>query len=227
MKGRFIMVTVKYDPTKPREMFNDLVSDEIQRQIAIAVVSQYKRAYQDCYENCEPAEAHDLLPHLRRAYIEGVMPDLAARVEGYTTITEKNKAENCWHRSILGDRIRLTQSKVEQREILPRNAEFRKGYARSNQMLFDFMNEKEVCEIHSEEPLYAIIVHMPAENDEGVPEFVDLIFPDKDYTEIGGRIRLLDKFPRTIPETIQEEAIPEKAEIKLQRSVKKTDRKTS
>jgi len=221
------MISIKYDPTKPHEMFNDLVSDRIQRQIAIAVVSQYKRAYRDCYENCEREEAHDLLPHLRRAYIEGVMPDLAERVEGYTTITKKNKAENCWHRSILGDRIRLTQSKVEQREILPRNAEFRKGYARSNQMFFDFMNENEVSEIDSEEPLYAIIAHMPAENDKGAPEFVDILFPDKDYKEIVGRIKLLDKFPGTIPETIQEEAIPEKAEIKLEGSVTKIDRKTS
>ena len=216
-----------YDPTKPDEMFNDLVSDGIQRQIAIAVVSQYKRAYRDCYENCEREEAHDLLPHLRRAYIEGVMPDLAERVEGYTTITKKNKAENCWHRSILGDRIRLTQSKVEQQEILPRNAEFRKGYAESNQMLLDFMNEDEASMLDVEVPLYAIIAHMPVENNKGAPEFVDILFPDKDYKEIVGRIKLLNKFPDIVPEITQEETIPEKVEIKLERSVKRSDSETA
>lgn len=214
-----------YDPTKPSEMFNGLVGDDIQREIAIAVVSQYRRAFEYCYENFEQAEAHDLLPHLRRAYIEEVMPDLAERVEGYTTITEKNKAENCWHRSILGDRIILTQSKVEQRKTLPRDAEFRKGYAKSNQMLFDFMNEDEASELEAEAPLYAIIVHMPPDDNKRLPEFVDIVFPDKDYKEIVGPIiELLDKFPDIIPKINPEETIPDKVDIKL---VKKTDSETA
>jgi hypothetical protein len=218
------MISIKCDPTKPNEMFNDLVSDDIQREIPKAFLEQYKRSCEYCYGTFAKTEAHDLLPEYRRACIEGIMPDLAERIGGYTIDSRKNKAGNCWHRLILSDSIILTQSKVEQREILPRDAEFRKGYAKSNQMLFDFMNENEASELDAEAPLYAIIVHKPADDDKRLPEFIDIVFPDKNYKEIVGRIRLLDKFPDiiSIPE-INQETIPDNVEIKVERSTKKFD----
>ena len=206
----------KYDPTKPDEMFNDLVSDDIQRDIAKAVVSQYRIAYEYCCETFEPPEAHDLLPQYRRACIEGIIPELAKKVGKYTTKKGRNKAKNCYHRLILGNGIILTQSKVEQRGILPRNAEFRKGYAKSPQMVFDFLNEDEACEFGDEAPLYGIITHMPVLGNEKVPAFIDIGFPDRNYESIVGHsIKLLDKFPDTIPEITQEETIPDSAKVAL------------
>ncbi len=217
------MSSIKYDPTKPDEMFNDLVGDDIQHEIARGVISQYKVAFEHCYETFEPPEAHDLLPQYRRVCIEGIMPDLAERIGGYTVENRKNKAKNCWHRSIVSGRIRLTQSKVDQKGILPRDAEFRKGYAESNQMFLDFMNEGKSSELNDEVPLYAIITHKPTDNDERLPEFVDIVFPDKDCDVIVKRIKLLDKFQDIISGMKQEEIIPDEVEIKLERSAKKID----
>lgn len=225
------MSSIKYKPTKPDEMFNDLVGDNIQREIARGMVSQYSSAYEYCYGTFAQTEAHDLLPEYRRACIEGIMPDLAERIGDYTVGSRKNKAKNCWHRLIRCDRIILTQSKVEQRRMLPRCAEFRKGYAADPQMVFDFLIEDdEAFEFEDEAPLYGIITHMPVLGNEKVPAFIDIVFPDRSYTKIVGiTIKLLDKFPEVImvPEEEQEEAITEKVEIKLERSAKKIDRETA
>jgi len=211
------MSSIKYNPTKPDEMFNDLVGDDIQREIARGVVSQYSLAYEYCYGNFAQTEAHDLLPEYRRACIEGIMPDLAERIGDYTVGSRKNKAKNCWHRLIRSDRIILTQSKVEQRRMLPRCTEFRKGYAADPQMVFDFLNEDdEAYEFEDEVPLYGIITHMPVLGNEKVPAFIDIGFPNRNYESIVGHsIKLLDKFPDTIPEITQEETIPDSAKVAL------------
>lgn len=206
----------KYDPTKPDEMFNDLVNDDIQREIAKAFLEQYKRAHKHCYKTFAPTEAHDLLPHYRRVCIEDIIPDLAARIGSCVAKPRKNKAKNCSHRLMIKNRIILTQSKVEQEGTLPRNAEFRKGYAKSPQMVFGFIDEGEVSEIENEVPFYTIITHMPVLGNEKVPAFIDIVFPDRNYESIVGHsIKLLDKFPDTIPEITQEETIPDSAKVAL------------
>lgn len=210
------MAITMYDPTKPDEMFNDLVSDDIQREIALGVISQYEKAYAHCYENFSKPEAHDLLPQYRRARIESVMPDLAERIGGYTVETRRNKAKNCWHRSIVSGRIRLTESKVENEGILPRDAEFRKGYAELNQMLLDFMSEGRNSKLNVESPLYAIITHKPMDNNERIPEFIDIIFPDRMCNLVVKRIKLLDKFQDIMNVTPLEENIPEELPIELE-----------
>jgi hypothetical protein len=207
-----------YDPTKPDKMFNDLVSDNIQRQIASGLASEYKRAYEYCYENFAPPEAHDLLPHFRRVCIEAIMPDIAERIGGFKTRSLKNKAKNCCHRLIGGRCIILSQSKIEQRWILPRDAVFRKGYAADPQGVFDFVNEDEAREFEDRAPLYGIITHMPVFTNEKVPAFIDIIFPDRSYTKmVGAPIKLLNKFPEVIrvPREEQEESIPDSAKVAL------------
>lgn len=222
------MISIKYDPTKPREMFNDLVSDDIQREILKSFFEQYSRAHTHCYNTFAKTEARDLLPHYRRVCIEDIIPDLASRIGSCVAEPRKNKAKNCSHRLMIKNRIILTQSKVEQEGTLPRNAEFRKGYAKSPQLVFGFMDEDTASELENETILYAIITHMPAPQEESLPAFINIVFPNRNYESIvGPSIKLLDKFPDTIPEIIKEEAIPEKAEIKLEGSIKKIDRKTS
>jgi len=197
-------------------MFNGLVSQEIQRVVAEGVASQYRRAYKDCYGNDAFAqeEARDLLPYVRRAYIEGIMPDIAARLSGWKACTAENKAKNCSHRLVIGEGIVISESKVEERETLPREAEFRRGYARSPQMVFEFMKDQESAELDGQLTLYAIIVHMPRAEDKGVPEFIDIVFPDRDYGEIVDRIRLLEKFADLVPKEGQGvEEVPDEADI--------------
>jgi len=226
MKGK-IMDPKIYNPTKPVEIFNYLVSNDKQHIIVKAVSEQYKKAHRHCYGTFLPAEARDLLPLYRRTCIEDIMPDLAARIGNCDSKPRKNKAKNCSHRLMVNNRIILTQSKVESPGILPKNAEFRKGYAKTPQMVFEFMGEDKVSEKENEACLYALIVHMPVENDNRLPLFVDIIFPDKDFKVILGRIKLLDKFPDIIPVISQEESIPNDSDIKQEPSVKRSDSETA
>ena len=57
---------------------------------------------------------------------------------------------------------------------------------------------------------------MPVLGNEKVPAFIDIGFPDRNYESIVGHsIKLLDKFPDTIPEITQEETIPDSAKVAL------------
>lgn len=220
----FIMDIKKYDPTKPKVMFNDLVNDDIQLNIAKGVIEQYRKAHKHCYETFGKTEAWGLLPDYRRTCIEDIMPDIAERIGRCVAKPRKNKAKNCYHRLLLvkstkGVNIALTQSKVEQKELLPRNAEFRKGYAKDPQMLMDFMEEDQVPEFNDDEIiLYTIIVHMPNLADEKTPEFIDIVFPDKAYKKIEGRIELLNKFPDVVVKE-EHEDIPDNTEIPIAPSI--------
>ncbi|GAH80894.1 unnamed protein product, partial [marine sediment metagenome] len=99
---------------------------------------------------------------------------------------------------------------------LPREAEFRKGYAASPQMVFEFMKDRESAELDDNLTLYTIIVHMPRADDKGVPEFIDIVFPDRDYGEAVDPIKLLEKFPDVVPKEGQPvEEIYHKPEIEV------------
>lgn len=200
-----------YSPIKPVAMFNELISEDIQRYIARGITEQYERAYEDCYNLFGQKEAWGLLPNYRRTCIEDIMPDFAARIGSCDVKSIRNKAKNCYHSLILvksGNRINiaLTQSKIEKEEMLPRNAEFRKGYAKDPQMVMDFMEEDQDFEFSDAETvLYAIITHIPNSANEKTPGFIDIVFPDRAYKKIVGRIRLLNKFPDVVVEEKHEE----------------------
>jgi hypothetical protein len=105
----------------------------------------------------------------------------------------------------------LTQSLVEYEGLLPREAVYREGYARDPQLYL--FGEKDLPQ--EDASLYGIITHMPFSGKEnGVPAFVDIVFPDEEYKVILGRIPLLYRFPgimdaiaataqETIPDTLQ------------------------
>ena len=220
----FIMDIKKYNPTKPKVMFNDLVNDDIQLNIAKGVIEQYRKARKHCYETFGKTEAWGLLPDYRRTCIEDVMPDIAARMgDDCTAKPIRNKAKNCYHRLVLaksnnGINVAFTQSKVENKELLPRDAEFRKGYAKDPQMVMDFMEEDNTSESNDEVILYAIITHMPDPANEKTPLFIDIVFPNKAYNEILGRIELLNKFPNVLVKEEHEE-IADNTEIPIAPSI--------
>lgn len=217
------MKSMIYTPTKPVAMFNDKVSDDIQRYIARGVTEQYGRACKYCYETFGQTEARGLLPEYRRTCIEDIMPDIAEKIDRCVVESRKNKAKNCYHRLILvkssnGINVALTQSKVEQKKLLPRDAEFRKGYAKDPQMVMDFMEEDKTSEPNDEVILYTIITHMPDPANEKTPLFIDIVFPDREYKNIIDRIELLKKFPDLVAEEEREE-ITDNTEIPITPSI--------
>jgi len=206
-------------------MFEVLVGKDFQKESLKAVFSAYDKAFAHCSENFDAATFHDILPHYRRAKIEEALREVALRAEDHTVKAPRNKARNCSHNLLfVNERVALTQSKVDRREQLPREAIFRETYASNPQMLLDFMTdgERDCCSDGSEENkvLYGILVHSPSEAP-ALPCFVDIVFPDQDCEYIIDRIRLMEKFPDVVEQfaPAEEVIVPEiDQQLQLKRS---------
>jgi hypothetical protein len=212
----------RFDPHNPVGMFNTCVPIGFQKEILKVVVSQYGKAYEHCQEHFDSGTCDDVLPYYRRAMIEEELGELARRFKKEGAVSRLNDAHNCSHNVLLlGDRIAITQSKVDGRRALPREAGFRTSYAQSPQMVFEFAKDDNPCAgVEVESVLYGIVVHAPSEIP-SCPLFVDIIFPDAAYEQIVDRIRLLEKFPDVAEhlEPLPEEIVPEFAQkLQLRRS---------
>jgi len=202
---------IQFSPYKPVEMFDAFVDKSLQLTIVEGVVREYQNAKMWCETEFRFPESADVLAHYRRACIESLLCELAKQHPEFRITTRVNARRNCSHRLVCCGRVILTQSLVEHEGLLPREAVYREGYARDPQ-LYLFV-EKDLPQ--EDVSLYGIITHMPLSGKEnGVPAFVDIVFPDEEYKVILGRIPLLDRFPRvmgaiaataqeTIPDTLQ------------------------
>jgi len=216
-----------FDPLDPLGMFNATTAERIQRELLTAVCAIYGISYGDC-EQFEASTLADILPHWRRAKIEEALAELGGRLDGCSVKNEKNEAGTCSHNVLLiGDRIVLTQSKVDDRYRLPRDAAFRGTYARSPQMLFDFMNGEIPPNPDSHQALYAIMTHSPSDVAH-LPLFVDIVFPDPTCKYILGRVRLMEKFPDVVQHFVPaEEVILPEVDQKLRLKRPLADESTS
>ena len=183
-----------FDPRDPVTMFDALTANAIQLEICKQVYAQYAVAFEHCDETFLEAEAKNILPYYRRGKIESALVDCLAKYDNLQVVAATNIIKNWAHRTIkVSGRVLITHSSVSNREELPRQSLFRKGYARSGQMyLFE-----DDCPPEPDPSmyLYAIITHCPSAAIK-TPEFIDIVFPDENYEKIIGTIRLLDKFPQ-------------------------------
>lgn len=117
--------------------------------------------------------------------------------------------------------IILTESMVEERCQLPRQAKHRQANARLNYGLFSDLEET----LPDDHPIYAILTHVPHWQ-KPEPLSVDLIFPNARYDGIEGpRIDLLAAFSgRAFVAPAAEEKISEPApELKKDRKNRKAE----
>jgi hypothetical protein len=204
---------MQFSPSKPVEMFDAFVPQGVQVAVAADIVSEYRLAKVTCDTEYHAPESEDLLPFVRRACIESMLCELPKSHPGLRIVTRANKTKNCFHRVLVCGRVLLTQSLVEHEGTLPREAEYRKGYARDAQYLL-FEREEPPAE---DAPLYGIVTHMPvSRHDAGVPAFIDVLFPDPKYRVIA-RMPLLARFPAVLGqvEIAEPETIPDILETKL------------
>jgi hypothetical protein len=159
----------------------------------------YEAGYEDCSQ-LPNEEAHDLRPYCRRAHFEAGWRDTAARHKGQGVVASAhhNKANNWNHTHVRCGQVVLTQSAVEFPTQMVRHAEFREGYARSNQLsLFD-----PAVPPSPDAPLYCILLH-GVSDDPRIPLFVRIVFPTPDcsgYVE-GSSIDLLAEFKDEMKQT--------------------------
>jgi len=205
---------IQFSPYKPIEMFDTFVPEAVQLTLAEGVIREYKNAKILCETEFNPAESVDLLPHFRRACIESMLCELSKRHSEVRILRRLNANRNCSHRLVFCGRVMLTQSLVERKKTLPREAIYRESYAHDPQYSL-FGEEEPPIE---DAPLYGIISHMPVSGrDNGIASFVDIVFPDKEYKIIVGRVPLLDRFPGIVDAVYatDQEKIPDSIKAQL------------
>ena len=193
------MSRTEFNPRDPVSFFREHVERDFQREFLRAIYSQYGSAFERCHEDFAQETLRDVLPHYRRGRIEEVLCELAERHDGCFVTTKPNYRRNCSHNVLhVGEHILLTQSKVDARDALPREAMFRGSYAESQQYLLDFMENPQRYVSQGDHPiLYGIIAHSPSCK-EHLPAFVDIIFPDACYETIVDRVKLMNEFPDVV-----------------------------
>lgn len=214
LKDFMMIKAIQFSPYKPVEMFDAFVPEAVLLTITEGVIREYKNAKIWCETEFNPVEADGLLPHFRRACIESMLCELTKRHPEIQTMRRLNAKRNCSHRLVSCGGVMLTQSLVEHKKALPREAIYREGYARDPQYYLFGEDDPPI----EEAPLYGIITHMPVSGREnGLAAFVDIVFPDQAYKVIVGRIPLLDRFPGivdVVSSTVQEK-IPDSLKAKL------------
>lgn len=164
----------------------------------------YPMALQDLNKRFPPAEAHDLLPHYRRAMFESEWRKIAKSSPELRASFETNKTKNAWHTRIRCGKVILTASAVESPGEIVRYADFRKTLAENQTDLFRDQNNQPDKEGH----YYAILLHGPLDNDLSKPGFAEFGIPDMEFQQYLERINLFSEFPLVL-ETLQATASEE------------------
>ena len=133
-----------------------------------------------------------------------------AIAEDYPEITGASKPNHrgtSYYTLLSSGSVFLTANAVQQPNELVRYAMYRETYAIAS-----------VPNLFGEPPaeggiLYAILLHGPEEEDKMRPEFVHIVFPNKDCSEYVGRIDLLLRFADLVEELrkTEEEGFEDKA----------------
>ena len=177
-------------PSDISQRFNQFVSEDLKVSIIKIIFDCYNNSWRECKQVFDGPEFKDLLPHYRRAKIDAALRSIPQTL-GVKTSAEINKARNSYHAVLIVGGVQMTASAVEVRGQMPRNAIFRKTYAEAAQMKL-FENNTSGNE---NLPLYGIIIHSATE-DQKEPAFLEIRFPDEEYTQyLGDRIDLFKEFP--------------------------------
>lgn len=157
-----------------REVFNGCVPGEFTERTVRLLFTDYERASRVAEELSARPEGHDLLPHLRRAFIEQDLRALAQRFAGVTASPELNGSRNSYHTKVVMGSVVLTESCVDSPQSLPRRAEFRLGYSQLQWALFPF----DELETPLTPYVYAVLLHGPDPRNPSRPSFAHIAFPD-------------------------------------------------
>lgn len=175
------------------DRFVQAVSNSLLSAILNVVYDGYKSSYDECDRTFDKTELKNILPYYRWAKINALLRGLSESL-GVSVSAELNKSRNSYHALLVAGGVRMTPSAIENRNELPREALFRETYAEDNQLNMFEDNAPR----NEDAPLFGLILHAPSANQKE-PRFVDIAFPDSEYTQyVGTKIDLFQLFPETV-----------------------------
>lgn len=159
-------------------VLNDFFYGDLAEQTLITLHRSYCEADELLGSHFMVPEAHDLIGHVRRAFIEQGLRTQAASIPNVSATSETVIDGRSYFTKVTHGKLTLTVSASESSSSLPRHAEYRKGYAALQYPLFG--KKPEVCD----GPFYAIVTHGPsygAAKSERPIGFCQIGFPDHRY----------------------------------------------
>jgi hypothetical protein len=196
----------------------DTISNSIPPVFFQDLISALKKSYQDAWEyvenNFSQPVAKDLVPHIRRAFFEDEMRDVARK---HTLIARSvmNNKNNASHSEIETEidskKLVMTALSVQDCEDLTRlrKAQFRKSLAETS-WLFDDGEFK-----NSGNGYYGLILHGADTENKDKLGFAHLAFPTPDCKEWFGHYNLFE----LAGESTQSEIIKDNADPKLRKDI--------
>jgi hypothetical protein len=170
-------------------IYRKSVPPALEREIVKCIFAEYLSAHASVNSKFSRYTAHDLYPYERRAFIEDKLIKIARQHPNVGAIEKPNKNGGNYHVEISCGQVILTVNAVNHPEQIVRYADFRKTLASNGQLEFQFEDIEEEASDNSN--LYAIILHGPSTNK--TPNFIDIVFPDKDCKKYRDRVNLLHK----------------------------------
>lgn len=183
------------DPYNPASIFDGSVPPRAQLAILRSTVVNYAEAHYLTRERFDRFSRHDVLPHIRRAYIDQGLRAVAVaqRLRGGADAA-LNAAGNSYHAEIVAGRTVLTASAVDSPDQMVRHAIFRETLARNPQRALPGLEPAAPAATAN---LYGIIVYGPGDRrgDPRLPGFVRVVFPDPSCSiYVGDPVDLMARF---------------------------------
>jgi len=188
-----------------QKLFQKELPFEFLRTYVGGLPAVYRKAREHVRANYFPAQAWDMLPHVRRCLADQFLWSIARRFPSLDVDDYLNHALNCHHVEARSDSIVLTSNAVNAPEEMVRSARFRDTLAESNdQWLFPYMDDRPRGDFY-----YAMILHGPRTNPSSELTFVYLGFPSPDERVYLGHYDLLTYCGVDLSVEIAEEIIEE------------------
>lgn len=174
----------------------------------------YHLAYTQTYRDHRKEEAKDLLPYMRRSYVEELFHSSADRFQSLLVFDESNEVNNCNHVTVRSGSIVLTVSAVNSPCEMVRPAHYRQTLALSNQTLLF----PDMYDISHRDSFYGVILHGPEYQNQERLSFVCLGFPSADGKRYIHHIDLVRHFNLQLYSPALEEEISDTAIARIRQA---------
>lgn len=185
---------------------------EFNRQVSEFFLKAWVQGIEDCYKIARTVGRQYQLhgpqamwnePYARRTLIESRTLDIVSKFEGIVPVQAYAGKDSSPYVVLKIGSIVLTESMVDIRCQLPREATHRRANAQGNRHLYSDYEDA----LPEGTPIYAILAHVPHWQ-LAAPKYIDVIFPNATYNGIEGKpIDLLTPFTGNI--AIGEEKVVE------------------
>ncbi len=170
---------------------------EALKAMMLAVGDAYRTTPEHCKRNYDPPDRHDMIGHVRRARVHEAVRGVAERYSlDYRDIPNMNGS--CYFLSIISGEIRLICCLVATQKSMVRPAKIRKFLAAQNfdgQGRLPFMQEDDPDVPPTRLEHLAVLIHAPAGRHKDQAAFVDIVIPNRKFTEYLQRVELFGVFP--------------------------------